>query len=1392
MNKIILYLTIVLMLSLSTIAAADNFTYITNGGEVTIDPIIITGTHLSCSDVIGASYDVCVGTSSGGSGTYNETDESLNATGAVLGVNRSVIQNRVSSTCAVGTAIRIIDEAGTVTCESIEAANVTGFNETDNSLNITGLILGVNTTIIQNRVTTNCGLDSYLSEIGEDGIGTCQNDEDTQLSQTQVQNFMNTSLFYIFHVAWANVQDKFITAVDNIYIYMNGETATLNETKLIETIHGESLNSTEGDLTYLRLDTTNDPLTGNLDLNNNNINNVYNLNVSNHSYVHNLVSYNGNSINIKPGDDDDDYFSFKTVLDRPTIKREGGKFIYFESSNVNDVGVSFRKDDTYSGTLAYAKDDEIFKMLGKASPIALVSNSAYWNYIMFETYNSQPQISVYNGTVLKINDSLDVVGDVNITNNLALDGYMTSSLNMSTNPIYLDGITLKPLDEKNANIAGPAYGIYMTGPSGENLPHLIIQSGGASQASTLLRSQMIVNEIAGFHNTTDATDCIAYMSEVGEVLKIDCNTTTTGADLLVGDDMQVVGDVWLKNENGEWRFMTRSLLSQDELHNNLLLSRVSLSLSGTDLTIDATNGDDIIVNLNTSEYLTGRLTDNVAIVPGTNTTPIMNLITYQGTSPTLTRTASTPVVDFANVGRFLIGADENIYGGLGGRSSIDEFIRNSYVRWFNQGVLYVSDFFPTVDATNISIGTGTMTILLDTHSGTEPVDLINNGSFYVLNNGSFIQIDSLDDITEYSNGGTISNNKYYNLVCGIIHNDIGSHRMMCIVQSTPSSEYVSLSGAEVDTYDSLNIFPSNAFLKNLYLPIARMVIKKGTDEFEVLSNDERWIDLRGTTSSAGSPASPSITSHSDLSNLDYASAGHTGFASQVDLDLVNSTIKNDSEIIEVIQNNLITFEENNIHNGNETFYGTVTIANIDSTTINSTIELQKLNGDIGIKLDANSKADFDVDINITTGNDVCIESGNCLSNMGAGTVTDVTTTTPITSSGGTTPDIAIPVSTSIADGYLDKDDWTIFNNKADTDTQLSGADVVAFVGNWSLDKPLYQIWTTTKTYIDSIGNWSDDKDDYYTSTEILALNSSWNAIELNGELASYYYAASNPNGYTDDTIANTKAVVGDCGAGEFIQNSTISGVECATPSSDGFTYSDYFNQGLNTTTAVTFTTVDTGNGALELYDILGDLATTSPLTGGVNNIFYGTDGTKATLGITVAKDIVTTAPITGGQDNVLTGADADLTIAMTQSDTSTDGWLSSTDWDTFNDKADSDTTYTTSGILLDLTGTVFSINEGTLTDERICEYEATGTQIECVILKDASGDCAAGSSCFGGHTHSEYLEDIVDDTTPQLGADLDANGHDIEIDAENKICFDGVTCAQYMWRNSTGHIQIVT
>jgi hypothetical protein len=62
---------------------------------------------------------------------------------------------------------------------------------------------------------------------------------------------------------------------------------------------------------------------------------------------------------------------------------------------------------------------------------------------------------------------------------------------------------------------------------------------------------------------------------------------------------------------------------------------------------------------------------------------------------------------------------------------------------------------------------------------------------------------------------------------------------------------------------------------------------------------------------------------------------------------------------------------------------------------------------------------------------------------GGGTVTSVTATTPLSSTGGATPDISIPQANATTDGYLDSTDWSTFNSKQDTLNAGTGISIIA-------------------------------------------------------------------------------------------------------------------------------------------------------------------------------------------------------------------------------------------------------------------------------------------------------------------------------------------------------------
>jgi hypothetical protein len=59
-----------------------------------------------------------------------------------------------------------------------------------------------------------------------------------------------------------------------------------------------------------------------------------------------------------------------------------------------------------------------------------------------------------------------------------------------------------------------------------------------------------------------------------------------------------------------------------------------------------------------------------------------------------------------------------------------------------------------------------------------------------------------------------------------------------------------------------------------------------------------------------------------------------------------------------------------------------------------------------------------------------IEALNLLPPPSQGTVTTVTATTPVVSSGGTAPDISMPAASASVSGYLTSTDWNTFNGKA--------------------------------------------------------------------------------------------------------------------------------------------------------------------------------------------------------------------------------------------------------------------------------------------------------------------------------------------------------------------------
>jgi hypothetical protein len=292
-------------------------------------------------------------------------------------------------------------------------------------------------------------------------------------------------------------------------------------------------------------------------------------------------------------------------------------------------------------------------------------------------------------------------------------------------------------------------------------------------------------------------------------------------------------------------------------------------------------------------------------------------------------------------------------------------------------------------------------------------------------------------------------------------------------------------------------------------------------------------------------------------------------------------------------------------------------------------------------------------------------------------VGSVTASSPLASSGGSTPNITIQQSSGSQDGYLSSTDWTTFNSK-----QAAGNYITSLTGEATASGPgaaavtLNNASVTGKvlTGVNITGGTVQA-----TDTMLTAFGKLQN--QINGLIGSTIYQG------TWNASTNTPALASGVGVRGYYYIVSVAG----TTNLDGIT--DWFVGDWAIFDGTAWQQVDNTDAVVSVNGQTGAVSlTTDNISEGSTNLYYLDSRARAALSFTAGSgaynsttgvitiptntnqltngaSFITLASLSGTapiQYNNTTGA-----ISITQAGTASNGFLSSTDWNTFNNKAPS-------------------------------------------------------------------------------------------------------------------------
>jgi hypothetical protein len=251
-------------------------------------------------------------------------------------------------------------------------------------------------------------------------------------------------------------------------------------------------------------------------------------------------------------------------------------------------------------------------------------------------------------------------------------------------------------------------------------------------------------------------------------------------------------------------------------------------------------------------------------------------------------------------------------------------------------------------------------------------------------------------------------------------------------------------------------------------------------------------------------------------------------------------------------------------------------------------------------------------------------------NKGSGTVTSVTGTSPVVSSGGTTPAISMAAATTSVSGYLTSTDWTTFNNK--------GSGTVTSVAAITLGTAGTDLTSTVATG---------------TTTPVITLNVPTASASNRGALSSADWTTFNNKGSgTVTSVTGTAPVVSSGGATPAIS------MAAATTSVNGYLtstdWTTFNNKGSGTVTSVSGSGGTTGltltGGAITTTGTLTLGGTLAVANGGTGITSFGT-GIATFLGTPTSANLAAAVTDETGSGLLVFGTQPIFTNNLTVSGT---------------------------------------------------------------------------------------------------------------------------------------------